>query len=637
MYKVTKVKKESPFQFSSTIWGPLKQKAANMVNELKRLGNLRSVMHERKNIRLMEAVLMPRVSYGAPADKLAVIYTLGKFRSIPLSWHKNRSAVKRTFFVIQASVIGIQEELVNSRPTYWLQPKYLNMNIGKEEAVTSTQHLELSLHPSRGEIVIYTDCLFDKEKGGAGAAIFPDLDLALYLAHGIDAYISNKKSLDTGSFSKAYIFTDNKGVLQCLLDPKAEKTGQYHFLEIPEAWKEICGIIDVTLVWCPGHQGIVGNKAADLLANNASERNGGPETQLRANANILEINTSWTSPMPTLPPLTRNGSASLFFEILRMAFHALSPFFFLFSFYAYPSFCLLMFFFSLIFRLYIFIIKVFCQFGKFEGNDHDQCPGATVFSIQIKASLYSIQKKRHPKRGGLTHDPPYLDARPNGCHRAGPGGLWNQFAVCKCSKMQFFFIDFFGVYFSIKKNWGFETQPTGCSPLVWRGCPSKIPIGIGGCRINPKNESLGGFLWERIETPTKGGVGHGNEYCNILSHWSNLVNIPTPSEFISAFSIFQQFSHKASFLILRRPESPWCLGLQKACPKGFKLSINKFISLLNFLFDKNFSYPICFILLNTLFYQILLNFLPIENFQPQAETNQKQNRLITRNPEFPHC
>jgi hypothetical protein len=59
----------------------------------------------------MEAVLLPRVSYGAPvwatqhkksklktmADKfynLAAIYTLGTFKSTPIKWHRTRSAVR---------------------------------------------------------------------------------------------------------------------------------------------------------------------------------------------------------------------------------------------------------------------------------------------------------------------------------------------------------------------------------------------------------------------------------------------------------------------------------------------------------------------------------------------------------------
>ncbi|KNZ61034.1 hypothetical protein VP01_1460g2 [Puccinia sorghi] len=175
----------------------------------------------------------------------------------------------------------------NSRPMDWgLRPKYLNMNLGKEEAVTSTQHLVSSLHPSRGEILIYTDGLFDKEKGGSGAAICPDLDLDLSSALGIDPYILNHKC------KAAYILTDNKGVLQCLLDPKTEKTGQYLFLEICEGWKGIYGIIDVTLVWCPEHQGIVGNEATYITNSSLKIRS-------------LDINTSRTSPSPTLLSSTR--------------------------------------------------------------------------------------------------------------------------------------------------------------------------------------------------------------------------------------------------------------------------------------------------------------------------------------------
>ena len=58
----------------------------------------------------MEAVLLPRLSYGAPVwathhnvskmenlaekmDNLAAIYTLGNFKSTPMAWHNSRSAV----------------------------------------------------------------------------------------------------------------------------------------------------------------------------------------------------------------------------------------------------------------------------------------------------------------------------------------------------------------------------------------------------------------------------------------------------------------------------------------------------------------------------------------------------------------
>lgn len=64
-----------------------------------------------ERVRLMEAVLFPRVMYGSPvwatmqnkhklahladkANNAAALFTLGTFRSTPLTWHNDRTAVK---------------------------------------------------------------------------------------------------------------------------------------------------------------------------------------------------------------------------------------------------------------------------------------------------------------------------------------------------------------------------------------------------------------------------------------------------------------------------------------------------------------------------------------------------------------
>ncbi|KNZ61964.1 hypothetical protein VP01_1329g1 [Puccinia sorghi] len=82
---------------------------------------------------------------------------------------------------------------------------------------------------------------------------------------------------DHRPFVKAFILTDNKGVIQQLSDPKIEKSLQYLFLEILEALSSLPRDIDLNIVWCPEHQGIIGNKAVDLLAGEATDRNETPD------------------------------------------------------------------------------------------------------------------------------------------------------------------------------------------------------------------------------------------------------------------------------------------------------------------------------------------------------------------------
>jgi hypothetical protein len=95
----------------TAMFSHLTQKGTQTFNQLKQLGNSRWGLREKDWVRLMEAVLLPQVSYGSPVwatqhnaskmrsladkmDNLAAIYTLGTFKTTPTTWHRARSAVK---------------------------------------------------------------------------------------------------------------------------------------------------------------------------------------------------------------------------------------------------------------------------------------------------------------------------------------------------------------------------------------------------------------------------------------------------------------------------------------------------------------------------------------------------------------
>ncbi|KNZ47036.1 uncharacterized protein VP01_6735g1, partial [Puccinia sorghi] len=146
-----------------------------------------------------------------------------------------------------------------------------HMELSKDQAVEATTELVSCIDSSPNSVAIFTDGSFDRERGGAGAVVCPALDLALTSALGMDPFFSNHECEAVGvllafkliklvaeqhPFSTAFIFTDNKRVLQRLLECNDEKSGQYIFLEILDAWNDIPVNLDLKLVWCPGHQGI---------------------------------------------------------------------------------------------------------------------------------------------------------------------------------------------------------------------------------------------------------------------------------------------------------------------------------------------------------------------------------------------
>jgi ribonuclease HI len=141
--------------------------------------------------------------------------------------------------------------------------------------------------------------------GGAGAAVCLELDLAISAALGSNPHYSNhveceavgvhlaliliQRVLEREHQARALILSDKKGVIQRLRNCNAAKPGQYLFQEIAEMWKSLQCNIELTFVWCPGHQGIQGNEVADCLAKAATERNPNPERSLLANLTKITL------------------------------------------------------------------------------------------------------------------------------------------------------------------------------------------------------------------------------------------------------------------------------------------------------------------------------------------------------------
>ncbi|KNZ51252.1 uncharacterized protein VP01_4024g1, partial [Puccinia sorghi] len=260
-----------------------------------------------ERVRLMETVFWPRVMYGSPVwatkqnknklmclakktNNLAAQFTLGTFKSMPLSWNRGCSArcvntiqeilVKRGFErypwlgnhlpIVQDELDRLKgadpESILIRYASRQLRcgpdPILHHMELSKDLAVGATTELVLCIDSSPNSVAIFTDGSFDRERGGLGAAVCPALDLALTSALGIDPFFSNHECEAVG-----VLLAFKLRLLEC----NEEKSGQYIFLEILDVWNDIPVDLNLNLVWCPGHQGIVGNKLADRLAGECEQ------------------------------------------------------------------------------------------------------------------------------------------------------------------------------------------------------------------------------------------------------------------------------------------------------------------------------------------------------------------------------
>ncbi|KNZ58137.1 hypothetical protein VP01_1993g2 [Puccinia sorghi] len=228
------------------------------------------------------------------------IYTLGTLKSTPVEWHKLNSLVKGTEQMIKTTSFNFfARNIVRKRRDTKIQDllaarglcqyskmkapsvaHFYNLKLTKEEAIGRTNQLISSQSPVKTSALIYTDGSW--EKGGAWAAIYLEADIALSLALGVNPHILNHECEAVGvllalqllhwrvqqsPYASAFILTDNRGVLQRLKDCHQAKTD-----------------MEFNFVWCPGHVGIRGNEAPDLLAKEATNQNSDPDRTLPASS-----------------------------------------------------------------------------------------------------------------------------------------------------------------------------------------------------------------------------------------------------------------------------------------------------------------------------------------------------------------
>ncbi|KNZ56649.1 uncharacterized protein VP01_2354g1 [Puccinia sorghi] len=313
----------------------LEQRVSANFCQLRQLGNSRWGLQEKENhTRLMVAFLFTRVFYGAPVWETDANATK--------VWHKAHSPAKGVMEVLKSASFSffarklickrfnnkIQEMLAThglckdawvarNAPIvqdhletlksldveeinilYDKKPiqnaSYLNLDLLKEEATQETINLIYHLLGECDSVIIYTNSSSDTNGGGSAAPVCLERNLALTSALGVSPFFSNHECKAMGILlalhltwiqdnesMRVFILTDNKGVIQRTSNCLEAQPGKYIFREIFDSWKALPQTTYLSFVWCPGHQGIWGIEAMDLLSNEATGRNSTPDQVMK--------------------------------------------------------------------------------------------------------------------------------------------------------------------------------------------------------------------------------------------------------------------------------------------------------------------------------------------------------------------
>ncbi|POW06389.1 hypothetical protein PSTT_09021 [Puccinia striiformis] len=212
-------------------------------------------------------------------------------------WLAPHAPVSRPY-LCEVKTDGIEEIKVQYSPDLnyeRLKKCYLNFTSSKEEAKAFVEQQVSISTDSRRSLRIFTDGSYEASRGGAGAAVCIEHNVCRMAALGVSPFISNHESEAVGlqlafeiiksissteSIREVFIFTDNRGVLERMANPGGAKPGQYLFTDILSLWRSLDTDILINFVWCPGHQGILGNEVADRLADAATRLNSTPDQTL---------------------------------------------------------------------------------------------------------------------------------------------------------------------------------------------------------------------------------------------------------------------------------------------------------------------------------------------------------------------
>jgi ribonuclease HI len=177
---------------------------------------------------------------------------------------------------------------IHDRHPPWSAGRHMELvidRVGKREAKRAVKLFLDTLDPIR-DLVIFTDGSAHPEEGAGAAATSADGVVSKLAFLGPPGTTSNfecelvglRLGLEIGrdarlpsSGARITLLTDSQAAIDRLRNPRTPKPGQYILTQIQEVADSLPPSTQVTIRWCPGHVGVLGNEMADRKA--AAARN----------------------------------------------------------------------------------------------------------------------------------------------------------------------------------------------------------------------------------------------------------------------------------------------------------------------------------------------------------------------------